>query len=309
MERIRNFSFRRKSRNSQPYILISDFENITEKDCIKYDRINQENYNNLLLKAKQAQYTIRNSGLSMNLEVPMPPRPCNRDRLILWRKRNVSKPVIDQSNAVVFLTENGYILNQHYEAYQAIDLANELKRKKGINTNFKDVSKDFNDIYTKKDRNILRRRSMYNVERSAQRSTENFGFKNEMNVLNGINNLYDLESNTSVKLRNPTRRRNVETINFDEYEESLLQHRPLENKVNFQNKDELTNDIIINDLPCPPSAPSAPPTHCVLPSITPSAPTFTDVETEMNKINKINLDKPELDNIDFNKRSSLYPSL
>ena len=91
MERLRNFSIKRKSRNSQPYIVVSDFENITEKECIKYDRGNQEKYNTLLLKAKQAQYTIRNSGLSMNLEVPMPPRPCNRDRYILWKKRNISK--------------------------------------------------------------------------------------------------------------------------------------------------------------------------------------------------------------------------
>ena len=103
MDRIRNFSFRKKNRNSQPYIVVSEFENTTEKDCIKYDNLNQENYNNLLSKAKQAQYTIRNSGLSMNLEVPLPPRPSNRDRFILWNRRMVSKPVIDQSNAIIFL--------------------------------------------------------------------------------------------------------------------------------------------------------------------------------------------------------------
>ena len=73
MERLRKFSFKRKSRN-QPYIVISNFEDVTEKECIKYDRINQDNYNNLLLKAKQAQYTVRDSGLSMNLEVPIPPK-------------------------------------------------------------------------------------------------------------------------------------------------------------------------------------------------------------------------------------------
>ncbi len=307
MERIRNFSFRRKSRNSQPYILISDFENVTEKDCIKYDRINQENYNNLLLKAKQAQYTIRNSGLSMNLEVPMPPRPCNRDRLILWRKRNVSKPVIDQSNAIVFLTENGYTLNEHYEAYQAIDLANELKRKKGIKINYKDLSKDFNDIYTKKDRNILRRRSMFNVEKIGHINSDTFGFRNELTNIHRSSNLYDLENNSSVKLRNPSRRRQVNTINFDEYEKSLQ-------NLDFEKEQqEINNDIIINTIPSDhasvslPSAPSAPTAPCVLPSIQPSAPTFASNENKV--INEVNLEKPSLEDIDFNKRGSLYPSL
>ena len=65
----------------------------------------------------------------MNLEVPMPPRPTNRDRFLLWQKRNVSRPVIEQSKAVLYLKDNGYILDQHYEAYQAIELSNELKKK------------------------------------------------------------------------------------------------------------------------------------------------------------------------------------
>ena len=288
--------------------MISNFEDVTEKECIKYDRINQDNYNNLLLKAKQAQYTIRDSGLSMNLEVPLPPRPCNRDRLILWRKRNISKPVIEQSNAIVFLIEQGYVLNKHFEAYQAIDLANEIKRKKGIKTHYKDVSKDFDDIYTQKDRNIFRRRSMYNVERMAQHDT-NVGFNNQGDNFPTLNNLYGfLDNNASVKLRNPMRRRNVNTINFDEYEKSLqqLQLDFTENK---------SNDILINTIPSAPSAPveahaplepsapSAPLSECqlqlprVLPSIKPSS---TD------EINEINMEKPCLDNIDFNKRSSLY---
>ena len=41
MERLRKFSFKRKSR-TQPYIVISNFEDVTEKDCIKYDRINDK---------------------------------------------------------------------------------------------------------------------------------------------------------------------------------------------------------------------------------------------------------------------------
>ena len=64
---------------------------------------------------------------------------------------------------------------------------------------------------------------MYNVEKLDIQMLIILDLKMNFNILNGINNLYDLESNSSVKLRNPTRRRNVETINFDEYEQSLQQ--------------------------------------------------------------------------------------
>ena len=82
--RKKNFSFKKKQIKS--YKIINDFENITEKICIKIDKENDIIYNKLLSKAKQAQYSIRSSGLSMNLEVPIPPRPNNRDRFILWKK-------------------------------------------------------------------------------------------------------------------------------------------------------------------------------------------------------------------------------
>ena len=163
-EKLRSFSFKRKSRQTKPYSIMSDFKNTTEKECIKIDKANQSNYARLLSKANLAQSTIKNSGLSMNLEVPLPPRPSNRDRFLLWKKRNISKPVIEQSEAVLFLKDNGFDLNKHYEAYQAIELSKEIKKQKGIKSNFQDKSKDFNDIYTKKDKNIFRRRSIYDLE-------------------------------------------------------------------------------------------------------------------------------------------------
>lgn len=297
MERFRNFSIKKKPKNSQPYIVVSDFENVTEKECIKLDRLNNENYNNLISKAKQAQYTIRNSGLSMNLEVPIPPRPCNRDRLILWKKRNISKSVISQSNAVIFLNENGYILNEHYEAYQAIDLANELKRKRGIKTNYKDISKDFNDIYTKKDKNIFRRRSMYNVENIKRNNDiDNYDLKNEINE----DKLLFNAENGSMKLRNPSRRKNIQQINFEEIDIRS------NNRENF---DMVLNNLSLPSINTPMNSP-------------PSAPPINENEKYLNKEESTNmcsndiaksvnidLDTPSLDNIDFNKRSSLYPSL
>jgi len=32
MDRLKNFSIKKKQKNSQPYIIVSEFENITEKE-------------------------------------------------------------------------------------------------------------------------------------------------------------------------------------------------------------------------------------------------------------------------------------
>lgn len=155
----------RKSRqvSDEPYIVIRNFEDTCEKECAKYDKVNQQKYDSLISKAVKAHKTLKKTGLTMSLEVPPPPHPCNRDRFIIWTKRNVSKKVIPQSEAVFFLTKKNYVLGKHYEAYQAIDLATEIKKKEGIHVYEEDKSNDFNDVYNNNDRNILRRRSMYGL--------------------------------------------------------------------------------------------------------------------------------------------------
>ena len=143
-----------------PYVIVTNFENTNERKCGKIDEKNEKTYSILLKKASRAEKTIENSGLSMNLEVPIPPHPSNRDRYILWKKRNVKKHVIPQSEAIVFLQENNYKLNEHYEAYQAIDLMNEIKKSKGLPIEEEDKSMFFDNVYTHTDKNILRRKSI-----------------------------------------------------------------------------------------------------------------------------------------------------
>ena len=58
------------------------------------------------------------------------------------------------------MTKNNYVLNQDYEAYQAIDLANELKKDKGLPIHENDKTHNFDNVYNHHDKNILRRRSM-----------------------------------------------------------------------------------------------------------------------------------------------------
>lgn len=150
---------------SNPYCVVIDFSAVTEKECGKLDTINEKKYQKLINKANKAEKTIHKTGLSMNLEVPPPPHPSNRDRYIIWKKRNVSRKVIPQSEAIVYLTENKLVLNEDYEAYQAIDLANELKKEKGVSVHSDDKTHNFDNVYNHHDKNILRRRSMYRTNK------------------------------------------------------------------------------------------------------------------------------------------------
>ena len=151
------------SETSDSYVELNNFENASEKQCIKMDKKNEKIYSSLLARAEKASKAIGHTVLSVNIEVPCPPRPSNRDRLIIWKKRNVSKKVIVQSESVLFLNERGYKLNDDYEAYQAIDLAKELKKQEGIKETSDDKSKHFDNVFTKQDKNILRRRSYVKI--------------------------------------------------------------------------------------------------------------------------------------------------
>ena len=153
------------------YKTINDFESSSEKECSKLDKENEKIYSKLLTQAEKAHDAIKHSGLSMNLEVPHPPRPSNRDRFLLWKKRNVSKKVIEQTEAVLFLESQGYKYNEHYEAYQAIDLAMEVKKSNGETIEFVDNSKNFDNVYNKNDKNILRRRSMIRLKENEKLPT------------------------------------------------------------------------------------------------------------------------------------------
>ena len=145
---------------NNPYIVVSNFRETNERECGKIDSKNERKYHELLRKANKAEKTIKNSGLSMNVEVPPPPHPSNRDRFILWKKRNSVKHVVPQTKAVAFLTREGYTLDKDYEAYQAVDLANEVRKRKGIPLENEDETIYFKNVFTQRDRNIYRRRSM-----------------------------------------------------------------------------------------------------------------------------------------------------
>jgi hypothetical protein len=186
--------------NQVPYIMLSNFESLTEKQCLKADKNNDKVYKKLLEKVEKAQKQVRNTGLFLNLEAPIPPHPSNRDRFLLWKRRNVNHHVITQSESVIFLNENGYKLNEHYEAYQAIELSKEIKRNKGIPIDNKEIleSKNFDNVYTTQDKNIFRRRSMYGKTQFLE--TRKAFNDVVINDFNGFNN--DFNTNLTVEENN-----------------------------------------------------------------------------------------------------------
>lgn len=173
-----------KNIDCNAYHNILDFENTNERKCGDLDRLNEKIYKKLLAKAQNAEKTIQNTGLSMNLEVPTPPHPSNRDKYIIWKKRNCKQSVIDQTEAVLFLKDNGYVYNEDYEAYQAISLANEIKKGNGIDINYRDNTKNFENVYNENDKNLMRRKSMYN--HNSNQSREHL--QSNSNINQDINN-------------------------------------------------------------------------------------------------------------------------
>ena len=111
------------------YKIIVDFYNTTSYKCRKADKYNEKIYRDALKKTQDGVSKILKAGLHIDVNITPPPSPNNYENFILWHKRNVNKPVIEQSEAVYFLTKNGYELNINYEAYQAIDYYKYLKIK------------------------------------------------------------------------------------------------------------------------------------------------------------------------------------
>jgi hypothetical protein len=188
MKRVFGSSFKKQS---DTYHVVINFEENNKKECAKMDKKNQKIYQDLIARAQKAEKTVQNSVLSFNVEVPPPPQPSNQDRYILWTKRNVKKPVIEQSEAVEFLTHKKFKLNEDYEAYQAIDLSKEIKRSEGIPINQEDTTTQFSNVYSNKDNNILRRRSVHSMMSSTSNYLDNNYMENSYSFDSNINDIHN----------------------------------------------------------------------------------------------------------------------
>jgi hypothetical protein len=124
----RRWSFK-KNNNKIIYNILNINENTKDKDCITADTNNEKKYQSVMKKAGETSKLWDNTGVTMNIDVPVPQKPNNYDRLLDFRKKNVLRPSIQQSNATIYLYKNGYVLGKDYEAYQAIEIHSKLIQK------------------------------------------------------------------------------------------------------------------------------------------------------------------------------------
>jgi hypothetical protein len=171
--------------NRIPYKIFENFSNIKEKECVEADKHNETLYKNTIKKVSGAIMIINKTGILMNIEVPKPPSPNNYQKYVLYKKRNVVRNVIHQSKAISYLFEKNYKLDVDYEAYQAIDVANWIKKlnnesgyilsgneidEQNENINTSNIFRQFNNIGVSQESPIISRRNTMR-ERSRPSST------------------------------------------------------------------------------------------------------------------------------------------
>lgn len=286
------------------YKNVNDFESSSEKECAKMDKENEKIYSKLLTQAEKAHNAIRYSGLSMNLEVPIPPRPSNRDRYLLWKRRNISKKVIEQTEAVLFLESKGYKYNEHYEAYQAVDLAIEIKKTNGEPIEFVDTSKNFDNVYNKNDKNIFRRRSMYRL-RENQRLPQDLQNQNRDKSVNSNSNSKIVINEEFVPSQNfeysNQQRNNLAMVDTPQQPDPYLQQLNLLQQSSTDYSRENSQELILTRCPSAPTAPPAPQSKNVCQRITEintqinsndCIPNFSRIESQNRLINEIKPSAP-----------------
>ena len=141
----RRWSLKKKN-NKIVYNILNINENTKDKDCINADNQNEKKYQAVMKKAGETNKLWNNTGVTMNIDVPAPPKPNNYDRLLNFRRKNVLRPSIQQSKATIYLYKNGYKLGKDYEAFQAIEIYNKLikmeKKEEEINDMLEEKESD-----------------------------------------------------------------------------------------------------------------------------------------------------------------------
>lgn len=132
--------------DSSGYLIIPDNQliNCNEKECREYDIYNEEIYKKKFTTYMKIKSKLEKTALELKELPHEPPKPSNFERLVIYRKRNNHINCLEQTSAVIYLLNNGYklvnditklIINpqeprKYFEAYQAVEYANELSNIK-----------------------------------------------------------------------------------------------------------------------------------------------------------------------------------
>ena len=92
-----------KNKNKIVYNIVNISENTKDKECIDADNKNEKKYRDTVTKINKETKKWENTGVNLTLNIKPPPTPNNYDRLIDFRKKNVLRPAILQSQATLYL--------------------------------------------------------------------------------------------------------------------------------------------------------------------------------------------------------------
>ena len=100
-------------------------------------------------------------------------------------EKNVLRPAIKQSEATIYLYEKNYVLGRDYEAYQAMDIVEKLK-KYDLNEDDNNYDDNFSIVSNDNKNNISRRK------KKSSNMNNNFFCRNSANLEDGLDNNMDL---------------------------------------------------------------------------------------------------------------------
>lgn len=137
-------SFRKKKStpvrsNGDQYFYITEFEQTTEKECLDFDKLNEQLYFNNLKLFNDTNKKLANTPFKLMENPQPPPRPNNYERLYLWRQRNVKLSVHDQSLAILYLLSKGINIKfldsqtDGIEPFEVIKIAETIALEKSEN--------------------------------------------------------------------------------------------------------------------------------------------------------------------------------
>ena len=209
-------------KNKVVYNIININDTTKDKECIAADKKNEKKYRETIEKTRNSTKLWENTGVTINLDVPVPPKPNNYERLLEFRKKNVLRPAIKQSEATIYLYEKNYVLGRDYEAYQAMDIVDKLKKydlNENFDSDFCEESNDENIIRANKkslnlNNNFFRRRNSVNLEEGGENNMDLNIFDIAPNLENRRRsmNLYQNDSKVSRSISLPSQNFTNNTI-------------------------------------------------------------------------------------------------
>jgi hypothetical protein len=121
------------------YYYVTDFENTTDKDCIKFDKMNEKIYLNNLKIFNNTNNKLSKLQTRLKLtDPPKPPKkPSNLENLYIWKQRNVKLNVYNQTVSILYLLSNNMKIklddnSEGIEPHDAINVAKDISNGKDM---------------------------------------------------------------------------------------------------------------------------------------------------------------------------------